>query len=179
MGLATVLSCFWILKHCMVSLLVLKVFNWFAFFTFFFFFFTSISLPVHTSGGILSPVSWAASYNNALWKSDSNCLSWPTKGAVIHHNNQLLPAVNTCRGNPKYTYTLQAQKICWQAWLCCQSVALSCKTISQCSAPLTLTWVHLGHSKPVKEKFKTQVNLLQLPPHIQLCLLFGVTMLTR
>lgn len=60
-------------------------------------FFTLTNPLCFCSSGGLKPFSRAVISIGASWKFDTNCLCWPTKGAVTHHINHDLFSGNTCR----------------------------------------------------------------------------------
>lgn len=74
---------------------------------------------------------------------------------MTHHSNHLLPPSIPAEHRFSQTHLTNSDTKRWQLQLSCQSVVLSCKTISQCSLLLTLTCVLSGQVEAAMVGFTT------------------------
>lgn len=142
---------------CLVSLLIFtqwdltygaSMFGWFACSSF-----TWTNPQCFWSSGGIRPVGEATSSVDASWKFDTNCECWPTP--LTHHSNHLLLLSVPAERRFTQTHLTNSATKCWQLQLSCQSVVLSCKTVSQCLLLLTLTCVLSGQTEAAMELFTT------------------------
>lgn len=91
-------------------------------------------------------------------------MCWPTKGLWLTTLTTFPSLSVPAERRFPHTHLTNSHEKCWQLQLSCQSVVLSCKTVSQCSLLLTLTWVHLGQAEAAKEQLTTSHKHIFSPP---------------